>query len=517
MKHKRLWWWLTGIAAVLIILTVASLIVASRIDPILRRRSVEVLEKRFNADVQLKSLHVSFFPVVGATGEGLVIRYRGRPDLPPFISIRRFHAQTGLSELLRQPIHIRKIRLEGLQIHVPPKGDRKFSTNSGGGGGNGMKQLQIDQILADGTFLEILPKKQGKLPLDFDLRKLTLHSISGQDPLSFQAVLTNPKPPGDIQTTGKFGPWQADEPSSTPVSGSYQFRHADLSVFKGISGILSSNGAYKGELDRIVVDGTTDTPDFAVGTGGHPVRLTAEFHAIVDGTDGDTLLQPVNAHFLHSTVLCQGGAEGKPGDKGKTIKLDINVKGARLEDMLRLAVKSDKPAMTGALSFKTKFLLPPGDIDVIRKLQLNGAFGIGAARFTDQSVQEKINTLSHKSEGHPKQSDDDNVFANLKGRFVLKGGAMSFSRLTFRVPGAQVSLNGSYGLEDETFDLHGKLRMKAKVSQTMTGWKSVLLKAADPFFKKNGAGAVLPIKITGTRSHPDFGLDFHRKDDKKAR
>ena len=58
MKHKRLWWWLTGIAAVLIILTVASLIVASRIDPILRRRSVEVLEKRFNADVQLKSLHV---------------------------------------------------------------------------------------------------------------------------------------------------------------------------------------------------------------------------------------------------------------------------------------------------------------------------------------------------------------------------------------------------------------------------------------------------------------------------
>ncbi|MGH9809386.1 MAG: AsmA-like C-terminal region-containing protein, partial [Terriglobia bacterium] len=216
-------------------------------------------------------------------------------------------------------------------------------------------------------------------------------------------------------------------------------------------------------------------------------------------------------------VLCQGGAEGKPGDKGKTIKLDINVKDARLEDMLRLAVKSDKPAMTGALSFKTKFLLPPGDIDVIRKLQLNGAFGIGAARFTDQSVQEKINTLSHKSEGHPKESDDDNVFSNLKGRFVLRGGAMSFSRLTFQVPGAQVSLNGSYGLEDETFDLHGKLRMKAKVSQTMTGWKSVLLKAADPFFKKNGAGAVLPIKITGTRSHPDFGLDFHRKDDKKAR
>jgi hypothetical protein len=37
------------------------------------------------------------------------------------------------------------------------------------------------------------------------------------------------------------------------------------------------------------------------------------------------------------------------------------------------------------------------------------------------------------------------------------------------------------------------------------------LKAVDPFFKKDGAGTVLPIRITGTREHPSFGLEFRRK------
>jgi hypothetical protein len=43
-----------------------------------------------------------------------------------------------------------------------------------------------------------------------------------------------------------------------------------------------------------------------------------------------------------------------------------------------------------------------------------------------------------------------------------------------------------------------------------TGVKSKLLKLVDPFFAKDGAGAVIPIRITGTKSSPKFGLNFHR-------
>jgi hypothetical protein len=37
-----------------------------------------------------------------------------------------------------------------------------------------------------------------------------------------------------------------------------------------------------------------------------------------------------------------------------------------------------------------------------------------------------------------------------------------------------------------------------------------MLKPVDPFFKKNGAGAVIPIKVSGTKSAPKFGLNLHR-------
>ncbi|HEY6184520.1 MAG TPA: hypothetical protein VIW67_19910, partial [Terriglobales bacterium] len=76
-------------------------------------------------------------------------------------------------------------------------------------------------------------------------------------------------------------------------------------------------------------------------------------------------------------------------------------------------------------------------------------------------------------------------------------------------------LDGTYGLKTEAMDFHGTLRMDAKISQTMTGMKSLFLKAVDPFFRKNGK-TELPIKIGGTREKPSFGLDFHhKKDDEK--
>jgi len=99
---------------------------------------------------------------------------------------------------------------------------------------------------------------------------------------------------------------------------------------------------------------------------------------------------------------------------------------------------------------------------------------------------------------------------------VLDNGVIAFRGLTFSVTGAEVALNGKYALEKEDLDFHGKLRMEAKLSQTMTGVKSFLLKAFDPFFRKNGH-TELPIKITGTRAHPSFGLDLRRKEKEKEK
>jgi hypothetical protein len=103
------------------------------------------------------------------------------------------------------------------------------------------------------------------------------------------------------------------------------------------------------------------------------------------------------------------------------------------------------------------------------------------------------------------------VASDFQGRFKLAAGKLALPEVTFDVPGARVELTGEYGLKRETLDFKGQLLLDAKISQTTTGFKSLLLKIVDPLFKqKDGSGSAIPIKITGSRSAPDFGLDVGR-------
>jgi hypothetical protein len=95
----------------------------------------------------------------------------------------------------------------------------------------------------------------------------------------------------------------------------------------------------------------------------------------------------------------------------------------------------------------------------------------------------------------------------MQGSFHLENQVMTFRSLAFEVPGAAVSVAGNYNLANDMLDFHGALKLDAKLSQTMTGWKRWVLKPADPFFAKNGAGTYVKIKIEGDAHHPKFGLD----------
>ena len=103
-----------------------------------------------------------------------------------------------------------------------------------------------------------------KQPLKFSFHNFVLRNVGASGPASFQAALSSPEPPGEITTTGKFGPWSADDVGKTAVSGEYVFQQADLGVFRGIAGLLFSSGKFSGVLDRIEVQGLTDTPRFTV-------------------------------------------------------------------------------------------------------------------------------------------------------------------------------------------------------------------------------------------------------------
>lgn len=519
-RRHPFWFWSSLVLIVLLIAAVVAVeVVIHRAEPILKARVIETLSTRFHSRVELREFHVSVLQGLVVQGDDLKLYPYLLDSSTPLFAIDHFAFRTNWNDLFRTPMHVKHVQLHGLAISLPPKEDRKNVPKLNSGNGDGKIKIFVDVIDCDEASLVLGTSKPGKIPLDFEIAHLHLQSIGAGSPMKFDATLQNPKPIGDIHSIGKFGPWNADDPGDSPVEGDYTFSNADLGTLKGIGGILSSTGKYSGTLNNITVDGETDTPDFHLTTGQHKMPLHTKFHAIVDGTSGDTYLQPVDATLLHSHILARGKVVRVPGVKGHLIVLDVDVDHARIDDMLRLGVKTDPPIMTGALRLKTKFKLPPGPQDVPDRLQLNGFFAIDNAHLTNPKMQSKIDQLSMRSQGRVEEAKDkipDNIGSKMGGNFLLGNGKLNISNLRFNVPGAAIGMDGVYSLDGKEFDFHGRARLDATISQMIGGWKGALLKPFDPIFKKDGVGTDVPIKVTGTNSEPHFGLDFGHKDPKDA-
>jgi len=105
---------------------------------------------------------------------------------------------------------------------------------------------------------------------------------------------------------------------------------------------------------------------------------------------------------------------------------------------------------------------------------------------------------------------EDRVLSKLQGTFAFKSGLFDLRDIRFAVPGANVSMAGTYQLEQRVLDFRGELRMEASLSKAVGGVKSIFLKVLDPLFRKNGSGTVLPIRLSGTLDAPKFELDKGR-------
>ena len=367
----------------------------------------------------------------------------------------------------------------------------------------------MHEITCDHSGLVIDTFKPDKQPKHFELKHIVLHDVGPKDPWHYDASLTNAIPRGEILASGTFGPWQTASPGESPVTGHYTFEHADLNTIRGIGGILSSVGDFTGQLDRIVVDGTTETPAFSLDTANHPVPLHTRFHAIVDGLNGDTRLEPVNATLRNSHFTTRGSVVDTKG-VGHTIDLDIDIPSGDVQDFLELAVNTRPPFLTGTITTRAKLHIRPGPGRVIEKLSLEGAFTLRAIHFDNPAVQDKVDGLSLRARGEPEKARPGatDVTSNVKGNFSLKNGTLQFENLAYTLPGARVNLDGSYSLDGQVFDFHGKVLTDASLSKMVDSKVlSVLLKAASPFFKRQGGGAEIPVHIDGTKSEPKFGLD----------
>ncbi len=512
----------------------AERIVESRLRP----ATIELLEERLNSRVELAAMKVTFSPTLSVRGEGLVIRHQGRTDIPPLITMRSFTIGGGLRPLWERRIH--RVHVDGLELVIPPgrRADMPSFTKAAEGrpsaghaaeskqtandpsvetsdqtGTAGGPDLFIGELIAENSLLTIMPKSEGNRPRVFQIRHLRLKDFEFSKAVPFEAAITNPTPFGEIEAKGEFGPWVSDEPSLTPVKGTFLF-DADLGTIKGIGGALHAEGDFSGPLDYIRSSGRTRTEGFHLSSGGAKFPLVVNYDAIVDGTNGDTRLERVDALLGTSRITARGAIYRAPDDsadkKGRRITLDTTTRGGRLEDFVMLTTRTKKSPMTGVVNVDARLDIPPGEAEVIERMDLRGTFNVGTARFTSETIQSRVDELSRRGMGRPTDESIDDVASNLKGAFTLKDARLELKSLSFNVEGATVQLAGSYDVKREWLDFSGELRLQARASETQTGWKRLVLRVFDPMLDAPGAGTVLPISITGPRDQPKFAADLKK-------
>jgi hypothetical protein len=535
-KRRKYGWlkWAAGafllaFAALGVMITVA----IRRAEPMLRAAIVEKLEEHFHAHVELDSFRVSLRNGVWAEGKGLriwppptMVNPEDVDATKPLIRLDDFRFHAPLRYKPGEPIRISLVQLSGLDIDIPPKPHGGHAEKEESGAAPDKSHASIVSFLVGSiecknAHLTIETSKPGKLPLEFAIAHVKLTDVSLNNSMHFDAQLTNPRPAGTIVTSGSVGPWAVEDPGETPIAGGYNFENADLGVFKGIAGTLNSTGKYQGVLRNLEVDGQTNTPNFRLTRWGTALPLETTFHATVDGTNGDTWLHPVSAILGQSHFTAAGEIVGVPPETlpngitkpgGHQIALTVNIDRQRMEDFLRLTSNSGKPILTGELTVKTALDIPPGSDPVPQKMRLKGDFQLEDAAFTSTKIQNEVGELSMRGQGEPKDAKDagGEVRSAIDSDFTMANGTITFPNLEYTVPGAKIDLNGRYGVDGGTLNFKGLVRTDATVSQMVGGWKGFLLKPADRFFKKGGAGTEVPIHVDGTEHDPHFGVDFKK-------
>jgi len=493
------------VAIVVVALLVIGLLVVlySRIWPYSRESVVQDLAEAADSTVTIQSFHKTYMPP-GCVIYG--VQFQHGAEHFKLITIQKLIIQGSYLGILRR--HVSRITAVGAKVFIPPFGSNPtFRTQH--------SKTVIDEIVADGSSVEFEPETPDKKPVIFEVHEALLRDVRWAAPINYSLNLHNPEPPGELSVAGKFGGWTTGHPGDTPLSGDYTFDHADLSVYGGIAGTLSSKGRFGGVLQHVNISGTTDVPDFEVTSGGHKVRFDTKFDAYVDATHGDTFLNRVEAHWGRTTLLAHGKVAKFDAHKGKFTDMQLTVPNGRIEDILGLFVSEPRSPMSGETSIQAHAELPPGHEGFLKKVKLVGHFGIEEGTFSKPTMQRDVEELSAGARGQNKE-DPETVLTDLRGQVALEGGIAHFSNLTFGVPGARAQMHGTYSLIDYKIDLHGQMSVDTKISKTASGFKSFLLKVMDPIFKKKKKGEIVPVHITGTYHKPQYGLDLNPPPNQKS-
>lgn len=494
------------IVFVLVAAAVGLSLAAWRLEPWLRARIVSALGQRFDARVELDSFHVSALHGLEAEGRGLAVWPQQSQATAPLIYVDRFRFRAPLR--WSRTLQIADVELDGMRLTLPPHAHFVHPASAASPAAAPLPlRFVLNRLHCADLLLTLQTDKPGREPMQFRIHSLTLTGLSSSAPMHVAATLTIPRPAGEVSVVASFGPWTSADPGEAPLLGSYILSHAQLQSFRGIRGQLSSSGRFQGTLRALAVQGSTSTPDFALTHFGQTLPLSTHFDALVDATTGDTHLNRVDAQLAHSRFSTSGDVLRLHGRH--QLSFAVQIPAGRIEDFLRLLNRpGSDPLLSGGLALSANLRIPPGDLPVHRRLQLDGHFQIVDALFAHGNIQRPIAQLSLRGLGHPEaiaSTDPQSIRAVLAGDFFLADALLHLPQLDFAVPGAHVAVRGNYALDSEALNFNGTADLNARASEMVTGWKSLLLRPADRLFGRQGTH--LLFTVTGSRSNPAVHLD----------
>ncbi|MBB5326983.1 AsmA-like C-terminal region-containing protein [Tunturiibacter gelidoferens] len=471
-----------------------------------RYRNVEpLLQKVFASQVKIDQYHRIYFPHPGFVANGLTLRRNSATDLPPIGSARELLVEGNWLDLILFRNRVRLVDVKGLHVVIPPVGSRANHEDFPPGSSVDFAgpTTVVEEFNVRDAVLEI--QRVGGGSYTFPIRQLVIRNLRKGSPITYLVDMQNAAPGGHIVANGSFGPLYPDNLGATPVYGEFTFAPVNLGDIHGISGSLSGRGHFKGSLTAIEADADSVTPDFAVGSG-KPTRLEALGHLTVNGLNGNVVLHSVDAHVGYTTVHASGQIVGAP----KVTDLDLSVVKGRSQDILRPFFAEAVP-VTGDVWLRSHVSIAAarGGMKFLQRLRMDGAFDIPKERLTDKGTEESLSAFSERAQGlkqsggkksgfEPASAEVEEVFSSLRGSAKIRNGMVSTDGLDFQVPGAAVKVKGTFSLYDRSVRMVGDLHMQTDLSHVTTGFKSVLLKPFAPFFKKQNAGTVIPIAITGS-------------------
>ncbi len=467
-----------------------------------------MLEEVLGAQVTIAHYHRTYFPHPGFMATGITLDRTPIPGATPLGTVSSVVVQGAWLDLFMFRERVRQVDLTGLHIVIPAPGSaasrREFPPGSSSSFSG--PETFVDQLRIHDSTLDVIRAEGGIY--SFPIRMLTIGNLQKGRVLSYSVDMTNARPRGHIFSVGSFGPLNPGNLGSTPLSGRFTFADVDLHDIGDIGGSLSSEGSFQGTLSRFQAEASTFTPDFTVD-GGQPTPVTTSAHCIISALSGDVLLDAIDAKFESTAVRFQGGVTGSP----KTIDVDIDVSAGRAQDVLRPFLHVDSP-IAGIVWLRSHAHVDPAGhgVHFLDRLHVVGSFLVPAERLTNRKTEKELSAFSNRAQKSPpskgdlsaatppgaaNQDDVADVVSSLKGKATIEKGIVTSQDLEFEIPGASVDLHGSMNLHGGSVHLLGTLRMQSDVSHAATGFKSILLKPLIPFFKKQKAGAVVPILISG--------------------